>query len=85
MADLELKYGVIQECIYKIQKLPDRYPAAIRTSVSGEGQGVAEIEQLADLYASFYGAWERLTEETAKYLDRMLMDFKEMDESKAGR
>lgn len=84
MAGLEINYEVVQECIRTIQQLPTCYPAVIRPPVSSEGQGVTEIEQLADLYASFYGAWERLTEETEKYLDNMVTDLKERDKSRAG-
>lgn len=82
MAGLEIKYDVIQECIHTIRQLPERYPAVIRTSVSSEGQGVTEIERLADLYASFYGVWERLAEETAKYLTNMITEFKETDKNR---
>lgn len=53
--------------------------------VSGEGQGIAEMERLADLYASFYGAMERLAEETAKYLDNVVTGFRETDEKRAAR
>lgn len=79
MAGLEINYEVVQECICAMRQLPTLFPAVIRPPVSSEGQGVEEIEQLADLYASFYGAMERLTEETAKYLDNMVTDFKERD------
>lgn len=79
MTGLEIDYEVVQECICAMRQLPTLFPAVIRPPVSSEGQGVAEIEQLADLYASFYGALERLTEETAKYLDNMVTDFKERD------
>lgn len=79
MAGLEIKYEVVQECIRTMQQLPALFPAVTRPPVSSAGQGVTEIEQLADLYASFYGALERLTEETTKYLDNMVTDFKERD------
>lgn len=41
-----------------------------------------KIEQLADLYGSFYGAMERLSEETVKYLTSMITDFRETDKRK---
>lgn len=85
MAGLELKYGILKECIRDIQKLPVHYPAVIRNPVSGEGKGITEIEQLADLYAAFYGALERLSEETAKYLNNVMTDFQETDESRVGK
>lgn len=79
MAGLEINYETIQNCIFDIQYLPVRYPAVTRPAVSGEGQGIVEIEQLADLYASFYGAMERLSEETAEYLKNMVEEFREAD------
>ena len=85
MAGLELKYGIMKECIRDIQQLPVHYPAVTRNPVSGEGQGITEIEQLADLYAAFYGVLERLSEETAKYLNNVITDFRETDESRAGK
>lgn len=82
MKGLEINYGTIQDCICKIQQLSARYPAVIRPAVSGEGQGIVEIEQLADLYASFYGAMERLSEETVTYLNHMITDFQETDKKR---
>lgn len=79
MAGLEINYGSIENCICSIQQLSARYPAVIRPAVSGQGQGIAEIEQLADLYESLYGALERLSEETVDYLKRMVVEFKEAD------
>lgn len=83
MAGLELKYGVMEECIGSIQKLPVDYPIIERPSVSGEGQSITEIEQLADLYVSFYKSLETLSEETVKYLNSMITDFRETDEKRA--
>lgn len=60
-------------------------PVGESVVVSGEGQGITEMEQLADLYASFYGAMERLAEETAKYLDNVVTGFRETDEKRAAR
>ncbi len=85
MSGLEVRYSIMKECIHKMEQLAACYPAVIRNPVSGEGQGIVEIEQLADLYASFYGALERLSEETAKYLNHMIKDFQETDESRAGK
>lgn len=80
MAGLEIKYEIVKECICNIQQLSADYPAAVRPCVSGEGQGIMKIEQLADLYESFYDSLERLSEETAKYLNNVIKDFREMDE-----
>lgn len=85
MAGLEIRYEVIRECAHSIRQLPACYPIVSRPPVSGDGKGIAEIEQLADLYASYYGVWEKLAEETAEYLISMLTDFKNADESKAVR
>lgn len=85
MTGLEIRYEIVKECICSIQQLPARYAGITRPVISGEGQGIAEIEQLADLYASFYGAMERLSEETAKYLNSMITEFKETDEKRAGK
>lgn len=85
MAGLELKYGIIRECIHDIQQLPVHYPAVIRNSASSEGKGITEIEQMADLYAAFYAALERLSEETAKYLNNVMTDFQETDKSRSGK
>ena len=82
MAELELNYGTMQECISNLQSLASDYPAEIRPLVSGEGQGISEIEALADLYVSFYEALEALSEGTVKYLTGMVTDFKEADEKK---
>lgn len=82
MAGLELKYEVVKECIHDIQQLPDRYPAAARPAASGRGQCIQEMEQLADLYESFYVQMIRLAEETAKYLNSMITDFRAADEKK---
>ena len=45
----------------------------------GEGRNITELEQTADLYASFYEAAEILMESTSKYLDCVIRDFKEAD------
>lgn len=79
MEGLELRYDIIRECIHEILRLPHRYPAATRPPVSGGGQAVEEMERLVDLYASLYGALERLIEETAGYLQGMITDFREAD------
>lgn len=84
MAGLKLKYGVIQESIGKIQNLPTEYPAETRPAVSGEGKGIEEMQKLVDLYVSFYEFMEVLTEETVKYLNRMVKDFQAMDVKKVG-
>ena len=42
-----------------------------------------EIEQLADLYESFYDSLERLLEVTVKYLNNVIKDFREMDEKRS--
>ena len=83
MAGLELKYEVVKECIDSIQKLPADYPIIERPAVSSEGQSITEIEQLADLYVSFYKSMETLSEETVKYLNSMITDFRETDEKRA--
>lgn len=83
--ELEINYGVIKDCICRIRMLPQSHAPITRPVVSGEGQGIAEMEQLADLYASFYGAMERLAEETAKYLDNVVTGFRETDEKRAAR
>lgn len=83
MAGLEMNYEIIRNCICEVRQLPARYPAVIRPAVSGEGQGIAEIEQLADLYASFYGALEGLSVETAEYLNSMVAEFREADKKRA--
>lgn len=85
MTGLEIRYEIVKECICSIQQLPSHYAGITRPAVSGEGQGIAVIEQLADLYASFYGAMERLSEETAKYLTSMITEFRETDEKRAGK
>lgn len=79
MAGLEINYGIIGNCIYNIQQLSACYPAVIRPAVSGQGQGIAEIEYLADLYESLYAALERLSEGTVDYLKCMAAEFKEAD------
>lgn len=83
MAGLELKYEVVKECMDSIQKLPADYLIIERPSVSSEGQSITEIEQLADLYVSFYKSMETLSEETVKYLNSMITDFRETDEKRA--
>ena len=82
MPGLKINYEIIQNCTNNIQQLTAYYPAVIRPSLSGEGQGIEEIEQLADLYASFYGAMERLSEETVIYLNNMVTEFKEADKKR---
>ena len=82
MAGLEIDYETIQNSICDIERLSACYPAVIRPAASGEGQGIEEIEQLADLYASFYGAMERLSEETVIYLNNMVEEFKNADEKR---
>lgn len=83
MEGLELRYDIIQECIQEMLGLPHRYPMKTRPPVSGEGQAVEEMERLVDLYASFYGAQERLIEETAGYLQGMITDFREADKGRS--
>lgn len=83
MAGLELKYEVVKECIDSIQKLSADYPMIEKPAVSSEGQSITEIEQLADLYVSFYKSLETLSEETVKYLNSMITDFRETDEKRA--
>lgn len=82
MKGLEINYETVQEGIRDMRLIRNRYPAVGRVSASGGGKGVAEMEQLADLYVSFYGALERLIEETEEYLINMLTDFRNADESK---
>lgn len=82
MAGLELRYESIQECIYEIQKLSTSYPAVERAAVRGEGQNITELEQTGDVYASFYEAVKMLTEDTAKYLDCVIREFKKADKKK---
>lgn len=84
MRGLELNYGVTKECITNIQHLSALYPAATRPVVSGQGQVIDKIEQMADLYVFFYLAWEKLAEETANYLDNMITDFQAADKQKTG-
>lgn len=81
MEGLELRYGIIQNCIQEIRRLPHCYPAVTRPPVSGGGQAVEEMERLSGLYASLYSALVRLMEETAGYLRDMITDFREVDES----
>ena len=80
MAGLELNYGKIQECISNLQSLAYDYPTETRPLVLGEGQGISEIEALADLYVSFYESLETLSEGTVKYLTGMITDFRKTDE-----
>lgn len=83
MAGLELQYEAVKECIDSIQKLSADYPIIEKPSVSSEGQSITEIDQLADLYVSFYKLLETLSEETVKYLNSMFTDFQETDEKRA--
>lgn len=83
MRGLELDYGVVKKCIDDIQKLPVRYPTATRPGVSGKGQGINQLEYLADMYVAFYAAWERLSEDTVNYLENMIADFQTADKQKA--
>ena len=80
MAGLEIDYEIIKNSICDIQRLSACYPAVKRPAASGEGKGVVEIERLADLYTSLYGAMERLSEETVEYLKSMVEEFKKADE-----
>lgn len=80
MAGLRINYGTVEECICSIRQLAADYPAAERSSVSGQGEGIAEMEQLADLYEFFYDSLEKLSEETAVYLKNVIADFRQMDE-----
>lgn len=82
MEKLELQYEVIRECIDGIQNLPADYPAAERPFVSGEGQSITETEQLADLYVSFHKSLITLSEETVKYLNNVMTDFKQTDKKR---
>lgn len=82
MSGLELEYGSIEECISGLQKLPADYPMAERPSVRGEGRTITELEQTADLYVSFFETMEILIENTSKYLNCVIKDFKEADKKK---
>lgn len=84
MAGLELNYEVVKECIDSIQKLPTDYPIIQKPAVSSEGETIMEIEQLTDLYISFYQSLETLSEETVKFLNSMIEDFRKTDEKRAG-
>lgn len=82
MAGLELNYTTMQECIRKLQELPANFPGEKRPSAAGAGEGIEEIEKMADVYELFYKSLEQLTEDTAAYLKRMAAEFKETDEKR---
>ena len=79
MAGLKLEYEVVKECMDSIQKLSADYPIIEKPSVSGKGESITEIEQLADLYITFYKSIETLSEETVKYFNSMITDFQKID------
>jgi|GEM_PF-3129969 len=79
MAGLKLEYEVVKECMDSIQKLSADYPIIEKPSVSGKGESITEIEQLADLYITFYKSIETLSEETVKYFNSTITDFQKID------
>lgn len=80
MTDLRVNYTIIQECVNVLQELSSKHPSVPIPVLRGEGECIAELQELANLYHTFYQMVETLAEETSEYLIHVADAFQEADE-----